>query len=289
MTLPGRSEDLQLVAIVAHPHDITHMLGTCAHHIDRGDAVTVVSATPGGSTHPERLHDELRKPPAERDMEIVQQSSEVYTDQKINEMHEACRLFGINDVRVLDFADKPLLVTDELVQALAEILYELRPQILLTHAPYGWRTKGHVDIMLEDHNAAGMAVQRARTTVGTPDRQNKRAPHHVAAIYYTGVDCPRRDIDVFIDITDQAANRVAAEALFTTQGHTADWARRRIEVNVGSWGWAAGVAYAEPFLCGYSQVASCLTVTDEDLAKAKMSRTEAMAMRSQLITAPEEE
>ena len=57
-TLP---DSLQLLTIVAHPHDVTYTLGTSAHHIQRGDRVTVVSLTDGVTTHNAELEDELRK------------------------------------------------------------------------------------------------------------------------------------------------------------------------------------------------------------------------------------
>ncbi|MCK4324192.1 MAG: PIG-L family deacetylase [Armatimonadetes bacterium] len=289
MSLSGCSEGLQLVAIVAHPHDITHMAGTCAHHVERGDTVTAVAVTGGESTHNERLYDELRKPPEERNMEIVLQSSDAYASQKAAEMREVCGLFGITDVRVLPFSDKPFRVTDDLVQVLAEILYEVRPHIILTHAPYAPATQGRMSITPDDHSSTGVAVHQALATVGTPDREGQRIPHRVAAVYYTGVDVPRRDIELFVDITDQAANRLAAEKLFTTQGHTAEFAHKRIEIGAGGWGWSAHVAYAEPFIRAHAEVSRYLTVTDEALSAPEMSQEDMMARMSKQITATQSE
>ena len=81
----GTEGGLQLLAIVAHPHDLCHMGGTCAHHVERGDRVTVVAITGGQSTHNEQLADELRKPPGERDKEIVERPQEKYDSQKKQE------------------------------------------------------------------------------------------------------------------------------------------------------------------------------------------------------------
>ena len=289
MTSPGCSQALQLVAIVAHPHDITHMAGTCAHHVERGDTVTAVAVTGGESTHNERLYDELRKPPEERNMEIVSQSSDVYSSQKTTEMHEVCGLFGITDVRVIPFSDKPFCVTDEVVQVLAEILYEVRPHIVLTHPPYAPATKGHMSITPNDHSSTGIAVQQALAAVSLPDREGQRVPHRVAAVYYTGVNVPLPDIELFVDIGDQAANRLAAEELFTTQGHTSEFAHKRIEIGAGLWGWSARVAYAEPFVRARAEVSRYLTVTDEDLLVPEMSQKDRLARLSKQITPTQSE
>ncbi len=124
MPQTGPDRKLRLLAVVAHPHDITHMCGTLGHHVERGDSATAVSVTGGEKIHRARLHDELRKPPAERNLEAVQ-PAESYGEQKAHEMAEVCKIFGVEDVRVLPFADIPFQVTEEVTEALAEIIYEV--------------------------------------------------------------------------------------------------------------------------------------------------------------------
>ena len=281
MTSSEDTKALRLLVVVAHPHDFTHMAGTCAHHVERGDSVVVVSVTGGAHTHNEKLYDELRKPPEQRDMQIVGQSDDAYADEKAHEMAEVCRLFGISDVRIMAFPDHPLELTDDMVRALAEVLYETRPHVLLTHAPYSVTSKGHTNLGVRDHLAVGIAVQNALGRAGTPDQQSKRPPHRVVATYYMGVEFPYGDIDLFIDITDQVENRVKAEILFTTQAHTPEFARKRLQIGAGNYGWAAGVAYAEPFIRARSEVGRHLTVTEHDLQTTEMSRKDHMARISQ--------
>lgn len=283
MTLSKSQGRLRLLAVVAHPHDITHMAGTCAHHIERGDAVTVVAVTGGVRIHDEKLYDELRKAPVERDTEIVNRSRETYAEDKAHEMLEVCSLFGITDVRILAVRDNPITVTDELVETLVEILHDVRPHILLTHAPYSQVRKGRQSAAPEDHVSVGIAVHRACEIVGTPEYGSQRRPHLVAATYYTGVDFPMDDIDLFVDITGQSANRFKAEVLFTTQAHTPQYAARRIEVGCGRSGWHAGVAYAEPFVRAGREVGRYVTVTDHDLKSSEMAMQERMERVSQRI------
>lgn len=282
MTSPGLPKQLRLLAVVAHPHDITHMCGTLAHHIERRDAVTAVSMTEGRRAHREKLYDELRKPPEERNMEVVLQSEAAYGEQKAHEMVQACALFGITDVRVLPFPDVPFEGSAEVIETLTEIAYEVRPHLVLTHAPIAKGRHGYVTIMHNDHVETGIVVHKVMNIIGTPNAEAQHIPHIVLAVYYTGTDFPTGEADLFVDITDQAANRVKAEMLYTTQGHTPEWARKRAQ-DIGIYGWKAGVAYAEPFVRATSEVGRYLTVTDYAFEAAEMSSEEHTAMISQRI------
>ena len=277
MPQTGPDQKLQLLAVVAHPHDITHMCGTLAHHVERGDSVTAVSLTGGLRTHREKLYDELRKPPEERDMETVLQSDDAYGAQKAHEVVEVCALFGLTDVRILPFPDHSFEASAEVIETLTEIVYEVRPHLVLTHAPTGGSRHGYVSIVPDDHTETGIAVEKAMRRACTPDSETQRTPHRVAAVYFTGVDFTDQEADLFVDITDQAANRLKAELLFTTQAHTPEFARKRIDIGTGHSGWMAGVAYAEPWVRSRSEVGRYLTVTDETLAAAEIPRQELLA------------
>jgi LmbE family N-acetylglucosaminyl deacetylase len=258
------TEPLRLLVVVAHPHDITHMAGTCAHHVRRGDSVSVVAVTGGTTMHNEPLLDELRKPPEQRDPAILAQTAESYTADKAHEMTKACALFGISDVRTLPFEDLPLKITDELVEVLAEVIYDVRPHVLLTHAPYS-RWPGAAATWLNDHTNAGIAVYRAQERCAKADMQGKRAPHTIATTYFMGVEFAYYDIHVSVDISDQMDNRIEAEKMFETQGHTEEFAQKRLEIGAGQFGWHAKVAYAEPFVRAQQQVQTHLTVTEHDV------------------------
>ena len=267
-------EGLRLLAVVAHPHDLCHMGGTCAHHVQRGDRVTVAAITGGQTTHDEKLADELRKSPNQRDVNVINRSQEEYAQSKEREFVDVCGVFGMTDVKILPFSDNPLEVTDAVVKALAEILYDVRPQMILTHSPYTLPDRRCHLAWVNDHTAAGIAVQKAIQRVSIPDRDQGRAPHRVASIYYTGVDFAFHEVDVCIDISDQVANRKQAEMLFESQGHTREFAEKRIESSAGFQGWKAHIGYAETFIRGYREVSSCLSVTEENLRFAESSHEE---------------
>ncbi|HUT75189.1 MAG TPA: PIG-L deacetylase family protein [Armatimonadota bacterium] len=280
---------LTILAVVAHPHDISHMCGTLAHHIADGDAVVAVAVTGGLTTHRERLYDELRKPPAERDPRIINQTDAAYGEQKAHEMAQACALFGITDVRVLPFEDKPLEITPAVVDVLTEIIYEVRPHLVLTHAPRGRQRHGMVDIAPEDHRDTGVAVTRAVRMANQPNAETGRTPHHVTSVYYTGVDLPLTEADLLVDITDQAANRMKAEILFASQAQTPAFARKRTTIGAGTAGWHAQTGYAEPWIRAAAQVGRRLPVTREELDNAEMSRQDCLARMSKLVSDEEAE
>ena len=281
-TLP---EPLQLMTIVAHPHDVTYTLGTSAHHIQRGDRVTVVSLTDGVSTHDEELEDEMRKPEHERRAEILQRPRNVQARRKQEEMDRVCGLFGITDVRVLSFADHPLEDTPELDRALTEVFYEVRPDLVITHAPFNYPYHNFTSLWSHDHPTAGQVVWKAMERVAVPDTQRKRSPHHVAQVYYIGVEFGWTDIDLFVDISDQVANRIKAEAVYETQGHTPQFARKRIEVFAGYAGWWSRTGYAETYIRAKAETSEYLSVTPIDLRTARQSGQENHQRLSQFVSA----
>jgi LmbE family N-acetylglucosaminyl deacetylase len=257
-------EPLRLMTIAAHPHDATYTLGTSAHHIQRGDSVTVVSLTDGATTHDEALIDELRKPEDQRRGEVLAESRDAKAQRKQVEMENVCALFGITDVRILPFADNPIDSTPQLIQTLADIFYDVRPHIVITHAPYNWGHRGHVSIWDHDHPNTGVIVHRTMQTVAMADPQRKRAPHNVAQVFYIGVEFGWNEIDVFVDISDQVDNRIKAEALYESQGHTGDFARKRIEAFTGYAGWFGHTGYAEPFIRATAHVSNYLPLTENE-------------------------
>ena len=270
-------EPLRLLTIAAHPHDVTYTLGTSAHHIQRGDSVTVVSLTDGTTTHDEALVDELRKPEGKRRAEIMEQSRGDKAQRKQVEMQNVCALFGITDVRVLPFADNPIEATPQLYQTLADIFYDVRPHIVITHAPYNEAYRGHASMWDHDHPMTGQIVCQTMQRVSQADPQRKRAPHNVALVYYIGVEFGWNEIDVFVDITDQVDNRMKAEALYESQGHTADLARKRIEAFAGYAGWFGRTGYAEPFIRATAQVSNFLPLTANELQRAGQSGEQMLA------------
>ena len=274
MTASNEPQPLRLLTVTAHPHDVTYTLGTSAHHIERGDSVTVVSLSDGVTTHDEELEDEMRKPASERRAEILERPRSAQASRKQGELARVCGLFGIEDVRVLPFADNPLETSRDLLNALTDILHEIRPHIVITQPPYNCPYRNMTSLWDHDHCLTGQLVAQAMQRAAQADARRDRSPLHVAQVFYIGVQFGWTDIDLFVDISDQVARRIEAEALYETQGHTSEFARKRIEAFAGYHGWFSRAGYAEPFIRERAQTSDYLTVTSNDLRLASQSGRE---------------
>ena len=279
------SKQLTILALVAHPHDITHMCGTLAHHVQDGDRVTAVTVTGGSHIHRQRLYDEMRKPAGARDLSVLQESDDDYGDRKAGEFRQVCDLFGIKDARLLPFVDFPWKLTEEMIQAVTEIILEVRPDVILTHAPRLTTAQGWVAYTRQDaHGDIGIIAGEAMGYAAMPDVASGRQSHTVTAVFYLGVDFPMEQSHLFVDISDQAENRIKAEMLFTTQDHTTEFANKRINIGAGFMGWMSGTSYAEGWVRARPPIARRLDLTDEEILRGTMPSVDAIARVGTLTT-----
>ena len=268
-----KDQSLRILVVVVHPHDFTHCAGTCGIHTARGDSVTVVSITDGSSTHNERLHDELLKPEKERDARVINQTAQEYAEGKAREFRKVCALFGVTDARVLAFP-QPFRLKErpEAVEALRDIMYDVRPHVLITQSPYLSGPHGMASAAYDDHGEAARTVMEAKALAAVPDYVTKERPHTIAATYYLGIYFMRDEIDFYVDISEWKEQRVQAEGLFRSQGHTDAFALRRVEIAAGNIGWYAGTAYAESFVRAVPEVLPRIIVAESALKRASEPR-----------------
>ena len=262
---------LRILGINAHPHDFTHYAGTLGIHVDDGDTVTVVSMTPGAGTHNQKLEEELSKPIEERDMELIAQIEREYTDQKAAELKRACGFFGITDVRILPFEDKPfnLELYPGAVDALRDVILDVRPHIMITQSPYLTGRGGHKLGARDDHSETGFASIEAQRAASLGRYDDTRPTHKIAAVFFPGVYFQRDEWDFIVDITDYFEKRVSAESQYVSQGHTPEWSRKRMEVTLGNAGWFSGTAYAEGFVQEKAFLQSKIVLPDSVLKAAE--------------------
>ena len=261
-------EKLKILGVFAHPHDFIHCGGTCAHHIQDGDSVTIVSMTDGGNTHYEELFLEMQKPPHEQDKAVINRPREDYIAQKADEFKKAAACFGITDVRILPYKDRPLRRTDEMVERMADLICEVRPDILITQCPASI-TIDRISTVPNDHFMVTEILAEASTTamIGHPGKD--RIPHRIPQTFYLGVSRSFDDLDFYVDVSDQFENRVNAEMCYVSQGHTPEYARIRVMKSLGNSGWYAGVAYAEPFVRGSLKLFTRLPITKLEIQNAR--------------------
>ena len=270
-------ERLRFLVITAHPHDFTHTAGTCGIHTSLGDTVTLVSVTPSGYTHNEQLYDEMAKPPEEQHADVVHQTAEYYAAMKTEELRRVAALFGVTDVRVLDFPEPFRLNSYPLAkETLKDVILEVRPHILITQSPYLTGPHRLTNVALDDHTETALAVHEARQMAATPRYGAGERPHTIASTYYMGTYFEKNQFDLAVDISDWFEKRVEAEATFVSQGHTPDYARRRITLTVGYTGWFSGCTYAEAFVRSKPELLTRLSVSERDMRRATESRVKYM-------------
>ena len=139
----------------------------------------------------------------------------------------------------MPFPDNPLdPSSSEILSELTDILHEIRPHVVITHAPYNYPYRNMTSLWDNDHSLAGQLVLRALQRTGQPDARRQRSPLHVAQVYYIGVEFGWTDIDLFVDISDQVGKRLEAEALMklrdTRPGSRANASRRSPGTTDGS-------------------------------------------------------
>jgi len=141
LAVPARA-----LTVGAHPDDAEFGAGaTLARWADGGCEVTVVVVTDGskGSWDPDE--DQAR-----------------LTNRRKDEQHAAARVLGVSDVIFLGETDGELVDTPELRTAIADLIRQVQPEVVLTHDPWQ-RYQMH-----PDHRATGRAAVDAVVAAREP-------------------------------------------------------------------------------------------------------------------------
>ena len=266
------SHNLRIFGVNEHPHDFTHYAGTLGIHSSMGDEVTIVSVTSGASTHNEKLRDESRKPPEERDQDLINDSTDKYAAQKKAEFLGAASLFGISDVRMLSYPDKPFNIEryPEAIEELRDILLEIRPHLMITQSPFTTGRHGMAFSLRDDHTEVANASLEAMQRAAIPRPGDDRPQHRIASVMYPGIYFDRSQIDFVVEISeDWYEKRVEAEAMYESQGHTVAYARRRIGTTVGHTGLGARTPYGEAFVRHTPELVSHIIIPEPVLQLAE--------------------
>ena len=265
-----QQQQLRILTVSAHPHDWTWFAGTLGIHVQMGDQATVCIVTQGGGTHRESYLDEMRKPEAERDPAIINEPIEKYTAQKEDEMRRAAALFGVTDVRMLGFPDKPFLLQDhpEAIDRIADLILEVRPHVLIAECPFtdSSRPMRH----RTDHTEVGIAAMEALDRATRPRPGSSVSPHNVAATFWPGDQFPVAELDFVVELSEEwFEKRVQAEACYESQGHDEAWSRRRMHVDLGKMGWCLQTNYAEGYVRARPELRTSLPVPQPMIEQAE--------------------
>lgn len=267
-------QKLRILHTAAHPADSFDLAGgTLAHHVERGDKVTVVAFSHGVMSHDIRGIEARRG--GRRD-DVTRETTDESIIVKEREVIDACRILGIEDVRFLRHDDDVLLVQEGYVRELALVIRDVRPDVMITHNPfeYGgvpWAHRSCVEITL-------LARQMASGIM----RDDDSPPHKVGEVFFvwqTGFNTlldwavPRFPA-IYIDVTDVTERKVKALDCLKSQMYDGALGRKMLEANSGAAGYYSRVPYAEVFVREFPEVQRYLPVCEHNLKLARRPRRE---------------
>ncbi|TCZ71849.1 PIG-L family deacetylase [Paenibacillus albiflavus] len=167
-----------ILAIGGHAGDMDLTAGAViAKYTQSGHKATFLHLTPGEKGHPRLTPDD-------------------YAKQKIEEAHQFAAIVGA-DVRFLSYKDGELPVNDEIKYQIADIIREVKPNIIITH----WKGSIH-----KDHSNTAGLIDDARFYAGLKTIKRDLPHHWVQKIYYADnwEDPYDFNPEVFIDIPEEA-------------------------------------------------------------------------------------
>lgn len=167
-----------ILAIGGHAGDMDLTAGAViAKYTQAGHKATFLHLTPGEKGHP-------------------QLSPEDYAKQKFAEAKQFAEIVGA-EVRFLPYKDAELPVNEEIKYEVADIIREVKPDIIITH----WKNSMH-----KDHANASLIVEDARFYAALKTIKRELPAHFATKIYYADnwEDPYGFEPEVFIDIPDSA-------------------------------------------------------------------------------------
>lgn len=149
--------------------------GIVAKYTKHGHKASIVHATPGEKGH-------------------KTMSPEDYAKQKIEEAKRAAAVLGA-EAYFLPYKDAELPVDDEAKYALADLIRQLKPTVILTH----WKESIH-----KDHTNTALIVEDARFYAALPAIKRALPAHGAWGLFYceNWEDPYGYEPDIYIDISD---------------------------------------------------------------------------------------
>jgi LmbE family N-acetylglucosaminyl deacetylase len=279
------SRALRLLMVGAHPADMFDQAGgTLAHHAARGDHVTAVTLTTGARSHHWAMIDQKRKQQEKLDVEEVLKQA---IKEKMDEARKACAILGLEDIRTLNFEDDDILLTREMVEAIADVIRDVKPDMIITHHPYeigGFKmhaTTGQATIYAYQQ---AMGAGRGRKQTHTASKIFFMNPMGYMGHNTLGY-ASTAHVTHIVDITDVIEKKVKAMDLISSQYYGGAYSRKCHEICDGHTGDLGYVAYGEAFQAFYPTVGYALPFSDADLHKAGDTSESGMARRSEIVAA----
>ncbi|MGJ6981509.1 PIG-L deacetylase family protein [Aestuariimicrobium soli] len=255
---------MKIMTVYAHPADtITNCGGTLALHHDNGDEIVAVILTHGGRIHPNVYAEEWRK--ANPDDARTHATLSEIAANKERELRAAAAIIGIDQVITLNHDDTMATVHEDVVEEVARLIAEHRPDVLIADYPM------NPVVTAASHTIATMtaiaAIERAGSFLKNLDGTEEV---NVKQVFLGGMPTFAPDAlslhgtrnDLHIDITDVVDRKLAAMDQFVSQGYDGLFARKLLESHNGEFGRCAGVNFAEAFVRYRNETHRLLPVTE---------------------------
>jgi LmbE family N-acetylglucosaminyl deacetylase len=192
--------------VAAHPDDIEFMAGgTLAAWIDQGARVHYLLVTDGagGSRDP-------------------RQSSEALAEQRRHEQRLAAKILGVESITFLGYRDAAVEPSYELRLAIARVIRQVRPEVVLTFDPqlyYHSAGINHPDHVAVGASTLAAIMPLANTLLAAPALAEEGfAPHDVQLVYLFDPIAPTS----WMPLTPRDAERKIA-ALRAHASQLVDW------------------------------------------------------------------
>ena len=284
-------ETLKILVVAGHPADMfDHCGGTLMHHIKDGDSVTCVSLTQGLRIHDEVISDVLRHHVNEYTKEQIDEMIEDRKKVKYHEAVEACGLFGITDIRFLEYDDEILTVNPDMIRKLAKTIRQVQPDVIITHWPYQ-------NSMFGNHHAVTGQLTMAAITAASNTNFEERDPacRLAQVVFMLAPDdvCPTAaqgaplaaHANYYVDVTDAVEQKVKAIAIMKSQKYDlVDYPRKDIEYWAGNFGVRVAVSYAEAFVLDSPEVGYKIPVCAHRRWLSKADETDIQLYASRMDT-----
>ena len=271
------AEPLSILNVGGHPKDvISYAGGTMAKHAARGDRVCMLAPWTGLSLH-QKATDAYGDSGGEPDMDAL-------VEERKRELIEAAEELGASDVRYLGYSDDVPVVDKRIVNDIADIIGEIKPNVIVTHWPYdsspAHATAAQMTLLAAD---AASTIRPGRPYAPTGGGEGVHAPQvlYHATPGRTNVleSLAIRIPTLIIDISDVIKEKSRAMDKFKSQGYGEG---SPIQRKVGE---AADgnlhaihsrVAYAETFIAHNPQVYDYIPISDYGRKLAARPREKAL-------------
>ena len=248
------------MVIGGHPADAVDLAGgTIYNHVQNGDRAIIVNMTHGAYSHAALLYDELKdKFTSEEDL------YKAIIREKHREAVEAAKILGVIETINLGYDDEPLEMNRERVWAMAEMIREYKPDIVITHHPN--------EFTHEDHSVCGWIVVKALKAAVKFYPSSKFEKHFVPSVYFFGIQFISKQArlgyvtlphDVLVDIQNAVEPKIKALSAIRSQKNTEKSVRDRINSLERENGRLDGLLYSESFISFYPYKTTLLPINIE--------------------------